>query len=58
MRKNYVNKSIKDGLLIAEDGTILDAINIKPISGFNAQKIWENWYELAKKNELKIVKEK
>jgi len=58
MRKNYVNKSIKDGLLIAEDGTILDTINIKPISGFNAQKIWENWYELAKKNELKIVKEK
>jgi len=54
-RKNCINQSIKDGLVISEDGTILDAINATLISPLKAQKIWENWYELAKKDELKCI---
>jgi len=61
MRKNYINQDIWSGnkmiLSISTKGLIYDKISQKDYSRNKSQVVWEKWYEMAKKDELLILKQ-
>jgi len=61
MRKYHINKDIWVGkgmiLSVSAKGRIYDKISQREYDHKKALIVWERWYEMAKKDELKILKE-
>ena len=61
MRKNYINQDVWKGqgmiLSIAENGRIYNKKTLGEYGKKDALKVWENWYELAKNNQLLCLKQ-
>jgi plasmid replication initiation protein len=61
MRKNFVNQDIWQGqgmiLSVDEKGRIYNKLNLKEYNKNDAKKVWETWYELAKQNKFRILKQ-
>ena len=61
VRKNLINQDIwqGQGMILSVDtkGRIYNKKNGKEYANKNAQVVWEKWYELAKNNQLLILKQ-
>jgi len=61
MRKNFVNQDIWQGqgmiLSVDEKGRIYNKLNLKEYNKNDSKKVWETWYELAKQNKFRILKQ-
>lgn len=61
VRRNLVNQDIwkGQGMILSVDmnGNIYDKKTLKEYTNKNAQEVWKKWYELAKKDELSILKQ-
>ena len=62
MRKNYINQDIWKGqgmiLSISDSGRIYNKKTLNEYDNKQAQKVWEQWYQLAKDNKLLCLKDK
>ena len=60
IRKYYSNQDIWVGqnmiLSVSEKGRIYDKKSQKEYNKNEAQKVWENWYQMAQNDKLKIIK--